>query len=218
MLVVYTTVFGNTDRLHEPLHADKAHYVCFTDQPRLRARRWALVRLPLMEQPTRAARTLKAMSHEVFPEADATLWQDANFSIRIHPDRILARFKGEITTFRHHFQSRIKDETEAIIQLGKAKEAPTRAQLAAYQAQGFDCDENPMRELSVGGFILRRHTDDIKALNRLWCAEIHTYTLRDQMSLDYIAWKLGLKIDRFPGRYNANGLTRYVPYKRPASD
>jgi len=217
-LVVYTTVLGDTDPLREPMRPGKTRFVCFTDQS-LQSKVWEIVRLGETSAPKRTCRSFKQPSHLVFPEADATLWVDAQMHLFVDPLTLLARFPGELTGFRHPKRSRIKDECEAIIRAGKAKPDAVRAQLAAYQAEGWDTDTNPQRAITNGGFLLRRHTERVKAFNELWHHEVQSRTLRDQMSLDYCAAKVGLPIHYFPGDMVRNPFSRRIGYPaKPTND
>ena len=91
-------------------------------------------------------------------------------------------------------------------------------QLAAYQAAGFDTAAHPQRELSENSLILRHHTPEVIAFNELWCQETQTRSLRDQMSLDYCAWRLGLPIARWPGTKHTSPIATYRHAKRPVND
>ena len=214
-ITVFTAVLGNTDPLHEPAVDIPCRMICYTDQPRLTSPRWELLRLPPQAAPTRAARRIKALSH-LHTDTLWSLWIDASFVLSADPTT-LARH-GALVAFRHHERSRISDEAAAIIRLGKARAADIRAQLAAYQAAGFDTADKPQTELSENGLILRHHTDAVIALNEAWCQETQTRSLRDQMSLDYCAWRLGLPIARWPGTKRASPVATYRHAKRPVND
>lgn len=217
-LVVYTCVFGNTDPLRDPARPGDTRFVCFTDQP-VQSKVWEIVQLPTQAAPKRACRAYKQPSHLIFPEAEATLWADAQNVLKADPLEILSLFPGEFTAFKHHKRRRIKDECEAIIRAGKAKPEAVRAQLAAYQADGWDTSAKPQKAITNGGFMLRRHTDRVKRFNEMWHEEVQSRTLRDQMSLDYCAAKVGLKIEHFPGDVTRNHLMQRILYPRkPTND
>lgn len=217
-LVVYTCVFGDTDPLRDPVRPGRTRFVCFTDQP-VRSKVWEIVQLPKHDAPKRACRAYKQPSHLIFPEADATLWIDAQVVLTADPLDLMRRFTGEFTGFRHHKRKRITDEAEAIIRAGKGKADAIHAQLAAYKADGWDTDANPQQAITNGGFMLRRHTERVRRFNELWHHEVQTRTLRDQMSLDYCAAKAGLKIDYFPGDMVRNAIGRRIHYPRkPTND
>lgn len=213
-LTVFTTVFGRTDPLHEPKATGNARFVCFTDQP-IRSKRWEIVRVPKQEMPTRASRLKKALSH-LSVETEWSLWMDANFTLLVDPEQL--KSYGEFVNFVHPDRTRITDEAEEIIRLGKAKEDATRRQLAAYHDDGFDTDADPMRVLSCDGVILRRHTPEVVAVNEAWAEELQAHTLRDQMSIDYVCWKEGMELSRWPGSHRSNPYFRFTHYKRPVND
>lgn len=216
-LIVYTAAFGNTDPLQEPEAFAGARFVCFTDQP-IRSRRWEIVQMPLQDAPTRVSRTLKLNPHHLFPDADASLWMDACFSLRTPVADLLAKHPEQVVAFRHRDRQRITDEAHEIARLGKAKPIAVFRQLAEYQAAGFDTGTNKMSELSCNGVILRRHTPEVAALNEAWTREIEAHTLRDQMSLDYVAWRHGVQIGRWPGTHDACPHFGYRYFKRPVND
>jgi hypothetical protein len=61
--------------------------------------------------------------------------------------------------------------------------------------------------------ILRRHTDAIRHLNEAWWNEIVRGSRRDQLSFNYVAWKLGLRYATFPlSLATGNGL--FVKFQR----
>lgn len=214
MITVFTTVFGNTDPLHEPVRAGNARFVCFTDQP-IKSKRWEIVTLPKQAAPTRASRMMKALSHETV-DTEWSLWIDANFTLLVDPERLLGH--GEFVNFKHRDRTRISDEANEIIRIGKALPEETMRQLHAYRADGFDTDEAPQRELSCNGVILRRHTPQVIALNEAWAGEIERHTLRDQMSLDYCAWRQGFELSRWPGTHDRNPYFKHKFYRRPVND
>lgn len=213
-ITVFTTVFGNTDPLHEPVCTGSARFVCFTDQP-IRSSKWEIVQMPPQAAPTRAARMMKALSHKTV-DTEWSLWIDANFTLMVDPEKLLKY--GEFVNFMHRDRTRISEEAREIIRLKKALPDATLRQLEAYQSDGFDTKESPQAALSCNGVILRRHTPQVVALNEMWAAEIGKHTLRDQMSLDYCAWKLGFEISRWPGLHDRNPFFRHTHYRRPVND
>jgi hypothetical protein len=216
-VIVYTTAIGRTDPLHEPACQSGWRFVCFTDKP-LRSKRWEVVKVPKSGTPSRECRRIKLRPHVAFPDAGITLWMDCNFTLLVPPERIAEEHQGEFTAFRHHKRGRIKDEAQAIIKAKKGLAGPTLDQLAAYQADGWDTDDNPQKAVHNGGFLLRRHTPTVIAHAEAWHHEVQTRTLRDQMSIDYCAQKVGLKIDTFPGNVNANRYARIKHYPTKAVD
>lgn len=216
-LVVYSTIFGETDKLREPRRPGNTRFVLFTDQP-IQSQHWEVIRFAPFERPKRACRALKQPSHLVFPEATATLWVDASLELVADPQELLEWFPGEFTGFRHNKRKRITQEAPVIIQSGKGKADAIYAQLNAYKSDGWDTDDNPQTVITNGGFILRRHTPKVCEFNELWNQEVQNRTLRDQMSLDYCAHKVGLKIDYFPGNVAKNEFMIRHSCNKPTND
>lgn len=214
-MIVYTTVFGRTDPLHEPMAKGDARFICFTDQP-IESKGWEIVRVERKDAPTRSSRMMKALSHRYFPDEEWVLWMDANFTLMVDPE--LLKVHGEFVNFVHRDRRRISDEWREIARLGKAKPETLQAQLAAYQADGFDTDAHPMTVLSCNGVILRRQTQMVRAINDAWAEEMERFTLRDQMCLDYVCWKHGYSLGKWPGFHNENPYFRFTHYKRPTND
>ncbi len=213
MTVVYTTVFGNTDPLHELKTKGDAEYICFTDQD-IKSETWEIAKVSPPLKPNTESRRYKCLPHLLFGN-EPTIWVDACLDCFFNPSELLEKYQGAITNFSHPDRTRISQEAKAIIKCKKAPEKSILQQLKIYQNDGFDTDEFPMQSLSNNGFILRR---DCKELNRLWWSEVKNKTKRDQMSLDYCAWKLGVKIDRFEGNIRNNPFVKYNHYNRPVND
>lgn len=213
-LIVYTALFGYTDPLHEPMCKSDARFVCYTDQP-LKSKRWEIIQVPRQQFTTKISRLAKAMSHRLLP-TEWSLWIDASFTIIIDPYLLID--DNDISLFKHPDRTRITDEAAAIIQLNKTCPDKIRSQLAAYHADGFDTESNKQMVMSQNGVILRRHTPKIIALNEMWANEIHNRSLRDQMSLNYCAWKLGVDLNYWEGSHRKNSFFMFQHYKRPVND
>lgn len=218
-MIVYTTVFGETDKLQEPQVDSKARFVCFTDQP-ISSDRWEIIRKPKSFTPKRLCREMKLQPHVVFPDADKTLWIDANCRLTMAPEEIFERHPEGVTALVHHKRQRIRQEVEAILRWGKAKEDILRAQLSHYQLNGWDTITNPQRAIHNGCFLVRHHTPEVMRFCDFWAAEVARWTLRDQMSIDYSAWRTGLAINNAEGTVPRNPYFTHVPYRgvKPTND
>ena len=53
--------------------------------------------------------------------------------------------------------------------------------------------------LRSGFLIVRRHTPKIAKFNELWWNEVDRGSVRDQLSIDYALWKLGIEPVDIPG-------------------
>jgi hypothetical protein len=210
VITVYTCIFGNTDPIHDPQCPKNVRYVCFTDQ-NVKSDYWEIVKVPKQQFPTRAARTMKILSHKHI-ETEYSFWIDANFILLECPLK-LTKY-GDFVRFIHRDRTNIKDEAAEIARLGKAKPEMLKKQLSFYHSEGF----TNQRVLSCNSVILRKHSKEVIELNELWYQQIQTFTLWDQMSLDYCAWKLGFELSAWPGTHGNNPYFVHKHYKRPTND
>ena len=82
-----------------------------------------------------------------------------------------------------------------------------------YASEGFPRGAG----LAEACVILRRHTAAVEAFGEAWWHEIRTGSHRDQLSFDYVAWKLGMRYATFPLPVeSANGIAIKEPHSDPA--
>ena len=219
---VYTVLFGPHAPLSlpEPPPGDM-RFVVVTDHPASKLElgpRWEVLSVPTVTHPQKAARHYKMFPDLVARRDDVcTVWMDATFVWSQSPDAFVdpALLRNHaIAGLVHPDRRRMVEETAEVIRVGLAPEREARAQATAYQAEGFDTDARPLTALTTTGLLLRKRTDHVNAFNALWAAQLLTYTLRDQLSIDYCAWKLGLPIGHLTGSYRQNPYARYLSARR----
>jgi hypothetical protein len=220
-IVVYTALFGDRGRLwsNPPTCIEGVSYIAFTDKPRKEVGLWThLSKLTILPgsmelkpmRPTweqrivtpkysnrKAARFIKTMAHEVLPEADVSIWVDANIRPLISGASMIEKWlkSNSLAAFKHPDRTCLFDEAGFCLHLGKA----SRRVLAA-QVQQYDMKQMPRHwGLASTRCLIRRHTEEVAELNVVWWKEIRTFSLRDQISLPYVCWKLGLKWNIIPG-------------------
>lgn len=201
-MIVYTAYFGDTHALAPFTNRSGLRGVCFTDHDVPNGIGWEIVKMPVRWTPHLTSRWVKTHPHELFPREPEFLYIDSNCRYKCS-DNNAVRI-GDFVTFKHRSRTRITDEAEEIIRIGKAPDGEVRRQLAYYKEQGFDTDDNPQTELSECGMIYRRNTPEVRALNEAWFGEVRDRGRRDQMSIDYCAWRLGVKLRRFAGTVRRN--------------
>lgn len=194
--VVFTAATGTRDVLGDPgpLPAGWTA-VAFTDGGTHPA--WRVLPLPASDLgPKRATSAVKLLPHRVFPDARFSLWLDANCNIDCDLDALMTDMLADADLALHPHPERdcIYDEALACIELGRDTPATICAQVVRYAQLGF-----PARAgLVAGGVILRRHTAAVAALNEDWWAEVAAGSCRDQLSFNYVAWRRGIAVARFP--------------------
>jgi hypothetical protein len=236
-IVVYTAIFGVIDPLWSPFPAAlDVEHVCFTDRARTNRGLWTHQLTedwpemldgsggmrPLRQawdvrviKPRfghrKQARHCKTMVHEYLPDADVTVWLDGNVRLMVPVKWAVRRWLGEadFATFDHPDRRCLYEEAAFCIRRGKGNKGRLQAQVAAYRDAGM-----PTRwSLPETKCVIRRNTPEMAELNEAWWAEIRQRSLRDQVSLPYVCWKLGLKWKPIPGRA---GLESYPGKKNKA--
>ncbi len=78
-ITVYTGIFGDYDRLHEPRTTCGFKFVCYTDNPKLRSDAWEIKVLPKSNRhPRWAARECKLLRFKEF-DTPESLWIDGRY-------------------------------------------------------------------------------------------------------------------------------------------
>lgn len=201
-LIVYTAIFGDIgDQLHKPEKTGKIEYVAFVDQVKagrsthngwmLREPRW--VRPDKRKQ----ARQHKCLAHELFPDASYVLWVDGCLTPRQDVRQMVEYLLNEhdLAMFEHMERNCVYQEVEACLRLKKDVPQLMRDQVARYRGENYPYN-NGLAETTA---VLRRNTPKIQEFNRLWWEEIRNGSVRDQLSVDYVCWKLGITYAHLEG-------------------
>lgn len=206
-LVVYTAIFGQIrDRLRTiqgaPGDGSVAYhaYVDDVSEPTSHPTGWEL-RPAVWEHATNPrlrARRHKLLSHQLYPEAEYTLWVDGCLTPIQDPNELISLyFKGpqHIFLFRHMQRNCVYQEGEACLRLRKDAPAVLRAVTAKYKQEGYP-HNNGLAETTA---VLRKHTDEVKKFNESWWDELRSGSIRDQMSFDYVMWRLEMSYGKLRG-------------------
>ena len=220
--VVYTTIVGRiSDELRLPVEAagkfaHEADFVCFTDRDVYGDEfgPWQ-VRRPVWSHPSvprRTARWHKAKAHALFPDAPATVWCDGCFEMRVAPSALvrLAALTGhKIATFQHHERSCTYQEAAACKRLRKDDPATIDAQMGRYAAEGFPV----LLGLVETTCVVRFPGDDASRFGDAWWGEMAKGSLRDQLSFNYVSWRLGVPYGVIDGWRERNRYFNFYPHR-----
>ena len=224
-IVVYTALFGDKDPLWSvpPIAASGAKYIVFTEKPRREVGLWThnfSLERPAILQGTgevspstcsweqhivevpygnrRTARYYKMMAHKVLPRADISIWVDGNFRMLVPPSVAVERWarKGELVLFRHPDRRCLFEEVAICIEWRKGDKQKIATQALTYKKARMPRGWG----LASTRCVIRRHTKQMAKLNEAWWAEIKAHSVRDQISLPYVCWKLGVRWGIISGR------------------
>ncbi|UNK19755.1 glycosyltransferase [Paenibacillus sp. N3/727] len=188
--VIYTAITGNYDRLQDPVQmSEKCDYYCFTDNPLLKSSSWKIILLgKIFVDPARQARWVKIMPHLFFQDYEHSVWVDGNIRVIGDIDAFIEKYSSGLPSafYKHSIRNCIYKEADACITLGKDRKDVILKQISLYKQAGYPKNNG----LIESGVILRRHNDLVVIRTMTaWWRQIISYSKRDQISFNYIAWK-----------------------------
>ena len=219
-MIVYTAIIGTKRDALRPVVApadDKGRpveYVCFTDMHASAAPSGWQLRPPLWQHadPRRSARWHKIMGHTSLGDSNKhSLWIDGTVQLLVNPWELVDRYltDRDIAVFRHHERVCVYQELEMCLRLGYDDPDVMRRQVERYREEGYP----PRRGLWEMGAFLRSHTPAIQQFNQLWWREVEYGSVRDQLSVNYAAWKLSLPPAYMAGNIFTNPYFNFTRHK-----
>jgi len=191
---VYTCITGDYDELKEPAIVTPGwDYICFTDNKSLKSPLWKIRPLDRAEDSCRLARRVKCLAHEYLKEYALTVWVDGKLRIKCDLDSLMRRYYDGVAPmalFRHPDRACIYEEAEACKALGKDDPAVIDQQMERLRSAGFP----PGLGLVETSMLIRDNmSPEVRRACEEWWREIRHGSRRDQLSFNYVAWRLGFK-------------------------
>lgn len=211
-IAVYTAHFGQYDTPPYPPAVPSADvdFIYFTDQlPESVSTPWQ-VRLvaPPVSNPKHASRYYFDQSTVVLPDHTYTIMHGANAHLLVSAESLIEtympRFSPDIAMFRHPHRSCLYKEVDAVVMLHKDVIENITPQIERYRTDGFPEHFG----LSACTFIIRRNTPALEEFEQAWWQEVSTGSHRDQLSFDYVRWKLNFPITYIPGDVFCSSIFR----------
>lgn len=219
-ILVYTCVFGGYDRVFPPVRRDPSiDYVLVTDDPGMEVPGWRTLAVDKARFKTAKApnRYFKMLAHrQELGGYDVSVYVDGNIRVIGRTAELVAAFLASgaaLGTCVHPARSSVGEEVERCLLQGKLGDVDRAAlEIATYRAAGFD-DRCGLRETGV---VLKNHAHPaLEPAMSLWWECFERYDSRDQISLPYVQWKLGLEIfDIEPGFRSKNPYFGIYPHAR----
>ncbi|MFP4526447.1 MAG: glycosyltransferase domain-containing protein [Bacteroidales bacterium] len=193
-IVIYTAITNNYDTLPVVKCVDPyLDYVCFTDNPHLKSDVWKIVLLPGKEK--REDKKVKILPHRYFENYDISIWVDANYILykNLHNFVDIALKYYDHAVFKHHAnRTNLEKEVNICIKYRKENSQKLKDQLKDYRQEFKDTTF----EIVHNAIIVRRHNKEkVKTVMEEWWKEIQKWTMRDQISFPYIAYKYNYQYD-----------------------
>ena len=198
-IAVYTCIIGRYDNLLEPLIApDNIDYFAITNFPIPETSRWKWIDADSFEDvkgfsPALTNRFFKINPHKVFPQYKYSIYVDGNFRIcSDFTEHVNRMSKYGFSHFRHSKRTCVFQEAEVCRALKKETDENIDNYISRLQAGGFPKEYG----LLACDILVREHNNPVcKSIMEQWWYEFSNYVKRDQLSLPFVLYKNGIKID-----------------------
>ena len=194
--VIYTAIVGNYDEILLPkVVDDRFDYILFSndiDVPYVGI--WQVRPINYTnEAQTKIARWVKTHPEELLPEYDFSVWMDANIRINTSYTYVksvdLYSSGVEVAAVKHLLRNDIYSECGAVSGYCLEDEDVVFDWLNVIHKARYP--EN--KGLNETGLLYRKHCPNIREMDQLWWNCIERYSRRDQLSFNYVLWKLGIE-------------------------
>lgn len=189
MNTIFTAIFNKYDQLREIKLEEGWRAICFTDQD-IQSKSWEIRK---REFRPKLHRDIKLRPHYHLPKYDKCVWIDGNLELSISLNELIKNRDG-FWLMQHPDRNCLFKEAARCVELKKDDGDIIFKQIEKYSKE--DCPIN--NGLSATGCLIRDWTNENIAFCELWWKEVKEFSVRDQISFPYVAWRTGLKFDTFP--------------------
>lgn len=196
--VVFTTITVGKNKLLPFKRNPEWDYVCFTDNMHMtNPYRWKLVYLHCENIPTRRCSKLpKILAHKHVKDYEYSIYLDGCVQIKSDPEQLVKTLDGrDFALFKHYSRNCIYKEAGVVKSAKRDFPKLVDAAIKKYKKEGYP----PNNGLCDTKVIVRHHTEKAKKFNELWWEVYQEYSQRDQLSFNYVAWKLGVEYSILEG-------------------
>ena len=164
----------------------------FSDTP-IESNLWNVIEVDRIFEERRQSRIYKWLLCEFFPDAEYSLYVDCNYKILTD----INRFTEHELAMKPHTRDCIYDEAEVCKKYCLDYKHTIDKHISNLKAKRYPKHNG----LHQGNIIFRKHTDKVRSFGKVVWDMINNGSHRDQLSLDFAAWKLRLDIDTLPSEY-----------------
>lgn len=204
--VIYSALVKKYDEILQPLVLDdRFDYVLFSDDITTeKVGIWQVRPIPYHnDDPTRVCRFVKTHPEELLDEYDVSIWIDSNISILTdfiyHRAVELDELDIPVSSMYHPSRNCIYKEAFAVVNLMVEHESVVIDWCHRLRKEGYPCNHG-LCETNV--VFRKHHTRSVREADDLWWRCISNYSRRDQLSFNYVLWKLEIPCHFFLGEGN----------------
>lgn len=177
---------GKYDQLNEIETTNQA--ICFTDQ-NFTSKTWEVRKI--FFQP-KIFRKIKICPHLFLPDHHQNIWIDGNIS-PVDIDSFIENKSG-FWIMDHPHRKCIYQEALRCIESGKDAWDVISQQVDRYRMAGYPSNEG----MITSSVLIRDNDQKTRNFSQAWWNEVSQYSVRDQLSFNFVAWKLKLRYQTFP--------------------
>ncbi len=182
-VVLISALLGGRDHLCEQPSRKNLDWVCFCDESVQVSPYRRVAFVDFLADPRRSTRDIKIRPHRYLPDADISIWHDANIqflSLDLVDELCFALELNPIVFTRHSERDCAYREAEWCLREGKDSKVQIDRTVQRLRAEG-----HPERAgLLNGGLIARRNRDpQVIRFNEIWWDLYSNGSERDQISL-----------------------------------
>lgn len=196
--VIYTAIFNNYDSVKRPKYVNEDYdYRLFVDEETYISQhkniKDSIYKTTILTDVTDGfmkAKDIKINPEKYLPNYDSSIYVDGSFQQIGDVNNFLNQTKRSYKMCNH--PNRVCIYEEAKVCINQRVDSPERikAQIDRYKTDGFPANYG----LIMGGIIARVHNKKSKRINYAWWNEIVNGSRRDQLSMNYVLWKLNEKV------------------------
>lgn len=190
MNILYSCIVDSYDQLKEVNLPAGWRAICFSNTL-IESKTWEIIQIAKQDK---IFRDIKIRPHVWLPDHDKSVWIDGNLEIKIPLDQFV-KDKDGFWLMTHPDRNCIYEEAKKCIELGKDKIEVIEKQATRYRLIGY-----PEKwGLSATGCLIRDNNDDNRMFGDCWWGEVRDYSVRDQLSFDYVYWRIAaVQVRHFP--------------------
>lgn len=195
-VAVVSSCYGGVDVLLSPptQNVSVDRWLMVTDQDNV-PDGWEILTQPRPWMHGRlAAKHAKAQPFD-YVDTDVVIWLDSGAVIQ-SPDLVGVALEtledADVALWRHPERHDIRSESTTSATMGKYNGQHCREQADHYSAQGLP------DALYATGCIVWRNNETTRRFGQMWLTEMLRWSLQDQLSFPYVAWKLGVEPNEMP--------------------
>ena len=212
-IAVITASLGSLDLYNPTDFLDTVDYHAFVSKDKVGVKdNWIRHEAPIFSviddfEKRRTAKFPKVLPQLVLPGYEYYIWIDCTNKLSVEPDILIKKYlkDTDIACFKHQLNNCAYAEIQTCSRAGV--EYP---ELLSKTKQFLESEKFPKNKgLTENTCRIQRNTAQMTTMGLMWWELICKYSSRDQLTLPYVIWKLGIKVAIMPG--HAQGKNPYMP-------